>query len=124
MRERTAIHGLSLDRWHSLDLMEQLGNIGSEVGRAMRAKEAGNEDRMWRALERMLELFDMTIADPLLAGRRKEICRAREVVLDFIVGANDYASTAQSLDLYFTQYGVAARRGLAPTSSSGPQTSD
>jgi hypothetical protein len=58
----------------------------------------------------MLELFDLTVSDPRLAGRRKEICRAREVTLDFLVGDNEYASTAESLDRYFLQFAMAARR--------------
>ncbi len=35
-----------------LSLMEQLGNIGTEVARAARAKESGNEIRSWNALVR------------------------------------------------------------------------
>ena len=91
--------------------MDQLGNVGTEVGRAARAKEASNERRSWNALERALELFDLTIADERWRGpKRREICRAREVVCDFIAGDNDYASTAASLDRYFLPFAVAARR--------------
>jgi len=35
---------------------------------------------MWAAIELALELFDLTVADPLLAGRRQKVLRAREVV--------------------------------------------
>ena len=53
----------------------------------MRAKEAGNEARARHALERALELFDLTIADDRGRGpRRRAICRAREVVCDFVAG--------------------------------------
>jgi len=52
--------GSSLDE---LTLVEQLGNIGSEVGRASRAKAQGNEQRLAGALDRALELFDLTLAD-------------------------------------------------------------
>ena len=41
-------------RWFELSLMEQLGNVGTEVARAARAKEAGNEGRAWNALMRAL----------------------------------------------------------------------
>ncbi len=43
--------------------------------------------------------------------RRKEIARAGEVVCDFLVGDNEYRSTAASLDAYFLPYAVAARLG-------------
>jgi hypothetical protein len=55
---------------------------------------------MWSALERALELIDLTVSDPRLAGRRREILRAREVVCDFLVGDNTYGTTAESLDRY------------------------
>jgi hypothetical protein len=103
---REAVSG----RWFQLSLIEQLGNVGTEVARAARAKEAGNEERAWNALRRALELFDLTIADERWRGpKRREICRAREVVCDFIVGDNEYRSTAESLDAYFMQFAMAAR---------------
>jgi hypothetical protein len=49
---------LAAGRWQTLSLAEQLGNVGSEVGRAVRAKTQHNDRRMWSALERALELFD------------------------------------------------------------------
>ena len=74
-------------RWYELSLVEQLGNVGTEVARAARAREAGNESRAWKALERALELFDLTTADERWRGpKRREICRAREVVCDSLVG--------------------------------------
>lgn len=95
-------------RWFELSLMEQLGNVGTEVARAARAKAAGK--RAWHALVRALELFDLTIADDRWRGpKRREICRAREIVCDYLVGDNTHASSAESLDAYFLPYAVAAR---------------
>lgn len=92
--------------------MVQLGNIGTEVARSVRAKESGNDARAWNALVRALELFDLTMADRRWLGPRlREICRAREVVCDFLVGDNVYASSAESLDRYFLPFAVAARQG-------------
>jgi hypothetical protein len=106
------LHGdLAAGRWQTLSLTEQLGNIGSDVGRALRAKARGDHERMAAALDRALELFDLTVADPRRKHRLKEILRAREVVCDFLVGDNEYASTPESLDDYFLQFALAARRG-------------
>lgn len=100
-------------RWLELSLEEQLGNIGTEVARAARAKESGNESRSRFALERALELFDLTIADERWRGpRRREICRAREVACDYLAGANSYGSTAESLDRYFLPFAYTARRNV------------
>src|SRR5438067_13865931 len=100
---------LAAGRWQSFSLMEQLGNIGSEVGRATRAKRSGNEGRMWLALERALELIDLTATDPRWVGRSKEILRARELLCDYLVGENEYGSTGESLDAYFLPFAIAAR---------------
>ena len=102
--------GLAAGRWNELTLLEQLANVGSEVGRATRAKALGNDERLAGALGRCLELFDLTIADVRWRFRRREITRAREIVCDFLVGDNVYSSTAGSLDAYFLPFAVAARR--------------
>ncbi|MFM7295704.1 MAG: hypothetical protein ACKO4Q_00570 [Planctomycetota bacterium] len=104
---------LAAGRWHTLSLMEQLGNAGSEISRALRARAIGNPQRERAALHRFLELMDPTIADPRLRGRRRELCRAREVVCDFFVGDNVHRSTPESLDRYFLAFARAARAGKA-----------
>jgi hypothetical protein len=107
-----ALHAdLAAGRWHQLSLVEQLANVGSEVGRAARAKSSGNESRFRPALDRCLELFDLTLGDERWRGRRREIARAREIVCDFLVGDNVYGSSVESLDRYFLPFAVAAREG-------------
>ena len=112
---------LAAGRWWTMSLEEQLGNAGSDVGRAIRARttgETGDETRFWPALERALDLLDLTLADPRWAGpRRREIARAREVVCDFLVGDNVYGSTAASLEGWFMAYAVAARRDRGAAAS-------
>jgi hypothetical protein len=112
---------LAAGRWHSMSLMEQLGNAGSEVSRALRARGKGQADRESSALNRFLDLIDMTIADPRLRGRRKEICRVREIVCDYFVGENIYRSTPESLDRYFMPYANAARRKSRDSGSARSQ---
>ena len=106
-----AVHvELAAGRWLELTLIEQLANIGSEVGRAIRARESGNAARFEGAFDRALELFDLTLADQRWHGRRREIARAREVVCDYLVGRNEYGSTGESLDRYFLEFAIAARQ--------------
>ena len=105
-----ALHvGLAAGRWSRMTLLEQFANIGSEVGRAVNAKSTGNVPRLNAAVDRALELFDLTLADVRWRGRRREICRAREVVCDFLVGDNAFRSTAASLDAYFLVFMTVAR---------------
>lgn len=100
---------LAAGRWFELSLMEQMANIGSEIGRALKRQAQGEKELMWQALERGLELFDLTIADPRWRERLKEILRMREIVCDFFIGGNQYHSTIESLDKYFLSFALAAR---------------
>lgn len=96
-------------RWYTLTLSEQLGNIGSEVSRARRA-QGKNEQRFRSAVERALELFDLTLSDRRWRGRLKEIGRAREVFCDAIYGGKEYGSKLADLERYFDHFALAARR--------------
>ncbi len=96
-------------RWNELTLSEQMGNIGSEVDRTLRWREKGNRESSLRALDRTLELLNLTLACPSNKGRLKEIARVREVFLDFILGENEYQSSGDSLSRYFLAFATAAR---------------
>jgi hypothetical protein len=103
--------GLADGRWLTMTLAEQLGNAGADVGRAIRAKANGDSRRLDAALDRALELLDLTISDPKLSPpRRQEVARAREVVCDYLVGDNVFGSTDANLDAWFTSFAMAARR--------------
>jgi len=84
--------------------------IGAEIGRALNWQTKGNKKLSWNALERGLELFDLTVSDTRWKYRLKEILRAREVVCDYFAGDNEYKSTPASLEKYFLQYALAARK--------------
>ncbi len=55
---------LASGRWNTYTLAFQLANVGSDFGRALKGKISGDDTRMWSALERCLELLDLTIIDP------------------------------------------------------------
>lgn len=103
---------LAAGRWWELSIAEQLGNIGSEVSRALKWRSC--EPRIAQgALERALELLDLTLDDPRhrrSVARLREVARAREVVIDFLAGPNQYRSTAESLQRYFDAYAILANR--------------
>lgn len=103
---------LAAGRWWELTLCEQMGHIGSEVSRALRWKS--RDPAIARgAIERAIELFDLTLDDPRhrrAVARLREIARAREVTLDFLVGENEYRSDGPSLQRYFDAFARAAAR--------------
>ena len=94
--------------WQKLSLIEQMGNIGSEVGRAANWQNK-DEKLFWGAIERAFELLDLTIADIRWRKRLKEIVRVREFLGDAIFGGKEYGSTFKDLERYFFQFALAAR---------------
>jgi hypothetical protein len=112
MTESVSHPSLAGGRWHTLSLMEQLGNVGSEVDRAIRAHEQGRTDRFERAFDRALELFDLTAADRRWRlHQRREILRAREQFCRVFYDETAESDLASYLNEYFLQFAVAARRG-------------
>lgn len=98
-------------KWFSLTIAEQMGNIGSEVGRAGAWREKGNREYFERAFSRALELLDLTLADERWRGaRRREIARAREQVCEALDGDGGEPSL-ESLNGYFYRFAALARNG-------------
>ena len=117
MQAVTMHHDLAAGRWAMLTLAEQLGNVGSEVDRAIRSWEAGNAKRFEGALDRALELFDLTVRDGRWRGhRRREILRAREEFCRLFFDENVPQSSAPGLSKYFLQFAVLARRNMPQVS--------
>jgi hypothetical protein len=90
--------------------VEQLGNVGSEVDRAIRAHAAGRVDRFHSALDRALELFDLTVSDPRRTlPQLREILRVREQFCGLFYDGDAEADLALYLSKYFLQFATAAR---------------
>ena len=53
-------HVFNQQKWQSLTIFEQMGNIGSEVGRAFAARRRGDTAAMTSAWRRGLDLLDAT----------------------------------------------------------------
>ncbi len=104
------LHRNAAEGWARLELVEQLGNVGSEVERAIRAHEAGRPDRFESALERALELFDLTAGDPRWRGHRcQEILRAREEFCRLFFDPDVPPDSARGIRRYFFGFAWAAR---------------
>lgn len=100
---------LAEGRWYLMSLMEQLGNIGSEVGRARIYSDKGDKERLQNAFDRGLELLDMTLNDSRWHGRLLEIGRARDVFCDAVLGGKEYGSNLADLEKYFMYFAIASR---------------
>jgi len=97
--------------WQKFTLCEQLANIGSEVSRARRW--FCKDQKLYEgAVERALELFDLTLADQRWKGRLREIARVRELFCDAITGEKEYKTSLEDLDKYFLYYALCARYNM------------
>jgi hypothetical protein len=100
-------HIFDKQRWGRMTMYEQMGNIGSEVGRALAAKRRGDQQSMRGALYRGLDLFDVTaeLWAKQKSPRTKELLRAREQFVEAIItDKND-----DRLEDYFMPFALAAR---------------
>jgi hypothetical protein len=98
-------HVFDAAKWSRLSIYEQLGNIGSEVGRTMNAIRRGDEIAKQGAYYRGLDLIDATVASWTSESRKRELLRARELFSTAV----DAGVVDQKLDNYFMQYAIAAR---------------
>ncbi|MFH1772511.1 MAG: hypothetical protein ABH872_06810 [Candidatus Omnitrophota bacterium] len=101
---------LAKGRWAEMPFVEQMANIGSEVERAIKWKEKGNENYSNKAFERALELLDLTLDSHRSFPRLKEVARLREAVVDYFFGDNRFKSTNELFRKYFLAFAYAARR--------------
>lgn len=98
---------LAAGRWFELTLPEQLGNIGSEYYRASKSK-GQNLDRFKSAVERTLELCNLTISDSRWSkSQQKELSLMHEQVLATF--KDDQPSDA-GLQKYFDSFAILARK--------------
>ncbi len=100
---------LALGRWFQIPFLEQMAHIGSEVMRAISWRKK-NYDYSVKAIERALELIDLTVADEKNKKRLKEILRLREVLVDYFYFENQYGSSDELWDSYFSPFFYAVRK--------------
>lgn len=92
------------DRWNERSIIEQMANIGCDIERAIRWRNKGELIDSRNAFERALELLQFTIADPKNRKRLKELCRLKEVLIDYFVYDNEYCSTDEAWQNYFFNF--------------------
>ncbi len=97
-------------RWSQFTLVEQMANVGAEIGRAIAWRKKGEKPMSINALYRGLELLDFTINDKKNKDSLKEILRVREALVDFFLGDNIYKSSDTIWEKYFYFFNTAARK--------------
>lgn len=95
--------------WQTYTLDFQLGNIGAEVQRMLKARSQSDSPRASKALDRALELLDWTIAGAR-DNQQLELLRLRELVCGVIHQPDLYQASAEQLARYFLPFAVLARQ--------------
>ena len=103
------MHEITLDYWSKYTLLEQLGNIGSEVGRSIKAYKNNDSKAFDAALYRALDLFELTAKCwvKISPDRVREILRAKEEFLKLFF--DDNFGDAEKIEKYFMCFAYAAR---------------
>ena len=104
-------YAVDRERWGQLTFLEQMANIGAEVGRSINAKRRGQDRRADSAIERALDLFSAT-AEALAekkSHRLREVLRARDEYLRLFYDGT-FEDDAEKIEKYFHQFAVAATR--------------
>ncbi len=104
---------IDVDRWAAMSLMEQMANIGSEVGRARKWLGKGKPQLAEGAFSRGLELVDATIKSGRSNMASKsclltELCRARDLFSEAFLNCD--LESMSYLEKYFGQFASAIRR--------------
>lgn len=102
---------LAEGRLNNLSFCEQMAHIGSEVERTILWRNK-NKNYSQQAFFRVLELMDLTIADPKNKTRLKELVRLREVLVDYFIFDNQYSSSSKLWKGYFYPFNYVARKDV------------
>jgi hypothetical protein len=97
-------------RWFKFTFSQQMGNIASEISRAIHFENRQDVNHLKSALLRTIELLDLTKEDTKNIKRLKELCRFKEVVCDWYCGTNVYNVDPKSLKNYAMIFALAAQR--------------
>ena len=103
---------LARGRWSQMPLAEQMANIGSEVDRALHWRAKNNDPFCQKAVDRALELLDLSLASAEGFPRLKELARTREALVDYFLGSNQYQSAESSWRKYFLSFAFLIRKHL------------
>lgn len=100
-------------KWLEMSLVQQLGNVGSEVERAFSMRRRGKEELASAAFDRSLDLIDLTLSDlRWRGGKLKELTRLREFFCDMFLGENEYGMSEEFFSRYFLAFARAARNRI------------
>jgi len=98
-------------KWRKYSFYQQMGNIASELSRAVHFEKNVDTAHLKAAQLRLIELVDLTIDDPKNIKRLKELCRFKEVLGDWYWDSNQYGFKPEFLKNYAMDFALSQRKG-------------
>jgi hypothetical protein len=91
-------------KWFSMPIGKQIYNIGSEVNRAIRWKNADNAQRKINFAIKAVELIGLTKMDPKNIKRFDELNFYEQELIDYILGENLYQNSDETIMKVYDQW--------------------
>ena len=91
-------------RWFEMPVWMQISNIGSEVQRAIKWKNKGDQDKAERFCDKAIEFWRLSERDPKNSHRIQEFECAIEELQDYFCGQNQYNTTDETLTRYYDAF--------------------
>lgn len=92
------------EEWFAMPIEKQISNIGSEVNRAIKWKNEGNEKRKIGFCKKAIEFLNLSLEDPKNKHRNNELTSCIEELADYFFGENTYNTTDEVLIRYYDAF--------------------
>lgn len=90
--------------WFAMPIGMQIANVGSEVHRAIRWKNKGDEQKKIGFCKKAIEFLELIKTDPKNEHRKQELDFCIEELQDYFFGENIYRTTDDSLIRYYDAF--------------------
>jgi len=99
---------LNIKEWQGKSLAFQLANIGSEAQRVYQWQDCGDKINANKALDRFLELLDMTIEGQTSQAQKRELLCLKEYFIKNIIQSYNKAKYVP-IKNYFLDFAILSR---------------
>ena len=90
--------------WFSMPVSMQISNVGSEVARAIRYKNKGDQQKATNFCNKAIDFLRIIEKDPKNAHRKGEFDFCIEELTDYFLGTNEYQTTDSMLTAYYDAF--------------------
>lgn len=90
--------------WFAMSIGDQISNVGSEVHRAIRWKNRGDEQKRNSFCLKAIEFLELMKKDPKNQYRKGELDCCINELQDYLMGENVYNTTEEQLAKYYDAF--------------------